>query len=160
MLTQNQLKRLLDYDPKTGRFTWRVNRGRYYCAGKTAGCTSGRGYRLIRIKRKNYPTGRLAFLWMTGRWPLKEVDHKNRILDDDRWSNLRLASRSQNCANRQGWKQLPKGVSWQTARKAYVAAIKVYGHSIFLGRFKTIKNAHVAYQDAARKHFGEFACFD
>lgn len=64
------------------------------------------GYRVITIfgnekTRPQYRSGRLAFLYMTGHWPEWDVDHKNRKRGDDRWKNLREATRSQNLRNRQ-----------------------------------------------------------
>lgn len=95
---------------------------------------------------------------MTGRWPPKNVDHRNRITDDNRWRNLRLATQSQNCANSVAKKNDRfKGVHWDKARNRYGATIMVNRRSIGLGRFFTARAAHAAYLTAARKYFGEFA---
>src|SRR5215467_8628570 len=93
-----RVREVLDYDFETGRFTWRVKRTRV-TVGDLAGCLDAGRYK-IRISGRNYWAHRLAFLWMTGEWPQGEVDHKNGNPTDNRWSNLRDATRPQNQHNR------------------------------------------------------------
>jgi hypothetical protein len=153
-LTATRLRKLLDYDPATGEFTWRVNRrGRGGRIGERAG-TLSRGRWQVCLDGVIYLTSRLAVLWMTGRWPKNLVDHRNCNKSDDRWENLREADFSENGANsrRRG---AFKGVTW--TRGKYQAQIKVGYKNIYLGRFAAPETAHAAYVAAAEKHFGEFA---
>ena len=150
-ITARRLRALLDYDSHTGRFTWRVGRGRAR-KGDIAGTLTTKGYRQIKVGQHFYTAGPLAFLWMTGKWPPKIIDHVNMKPDDNRWSNLRKSTHSQNHANGRG-----KGFTWDRRTKRYQAQIKVNYRSIHLGRFKTAKAARAAYLAAARKYFGEFA---
>jgi hypothetical protein len=60
MLTQKKLKRLLRYDPETGEFRWRVNRGGTARAGTPAGHVHSSEYVYIQINGKNYLAHRLA----------------------------------------------------------------------------------------------------
>lgn len=159
-----EIRRLLSYDPETGIFTWKVKRrGRPYGwmpAGTVAGSIYSDGYRLITINGERYKASRLAFVLMYGRWPREEVDHRNGIRDDDRWSNLRRATRVQNQGNRipQSNNRLGlKGVCYEADRKKYKAYIEMNGRSVNLGRFDTAKEAQAAYAAAAEKYFGEFA---
>lgn len=158
-LTAKQLHRLLDYDPKTGRFTWRVTgKGKGKRRGAIAGTIMKTGYRSISIDGKRYYAGRLAFLWMTDRWPKKLINRVNGIFDDDRWTNLREATFSQAAATQRPWKKkhVPlKGASRDKNR--YRASIKVNYRFIHLGNFRRREEAHAAYAAAARKYFGEFA---
>src|SRR5262245_10946802 len=112
MITQKKLREILKYDPRTGIWRWRVYRGGGAPpAGAIAGSINGQGYREIKIGQKTYEVGRLSFLWMMGRWPLKTIDHINCVLDDNRWRNLREATRQEQCRNRPGWsKHGVKGV--------------------------------------------------
>jgi hypothetical protein len=103
--TQKRLKELLNYDPNTGLFRWKGNFGHGTKEGKIAGTLrkandrqSGR--RAIGIDGKIYRAHHLAWLYMTGNWPSRQVDHCNRIKSDDRWENLRLATQEQNSRNR------------------------------------------------------------
>jgi hypothetical protein len=158
--TRARILELLKYDPRTGAFTWRVHRGNRHCKGKIAGCvyTKG-GYRLIGIDYKMYRAARLAFFLKTGRWAT--IDHKNCDTQDDRWSNLREATNSQNNANSRPKKNKRhsklKGVTFHKGMKKFYARISVDGQRIDLGFFDNDTDAHAAYSNAATKYFGEFA---
>jgi HNH endonuclease len=76
-ITAPLLRQVLSYEPRTGTFWWRVSRG-----GKAirsaAGFQSGRGYVNICVGGRHYRAHRLAWLYVTGRWPKEEIDHVNR----------------------------------------------------------------------------------
>jgi hypothetical protein len=91
-LTVERLRELLDYYPQIGIFVWRVGRR----ARKVAGCKTGgtgRRYVLIRVDRRLYPAGRLAWFYMTGVWPPADTDHKDRNPANNSIFNLRPATR-------------------------------------------------------------------
>lgn len=160
-LSAARLRRLLDYDPKTGRFTWRKDMRGPARAGMRAGTIDKRsGQRQIKIDQVSYRAGRLAVFWTTGRWPKQLINHANGHADDDRWSNLREATHMQASATKrlQKTKRAPllKGVYWNKQKSRYQAQIKAGRHK-FLGRFDDPREAHAAYAAAARKYFGEFA---
>lgn len=159
MLTQAQVKELLRYDPKTGLFKWRIDQHRSLKAGTIAGGPTFQGRTAIGINGRIYFASRLAVLWMTGAWPAFTVDHRNGDPSDDRWSNLRIATLSQNHQNRRvsNKRKLPKGVSWEKQTCRYKASICVNYRRITLGRFDIPEEAHAAYMAAAKKYFGEFA---
>jgi hypothetical protein len=152
---------VLDYDPATGKFTWRLTIGARAQQGELAGSLDkARGYYLIYIDRVRYKASRLAFLWMTGKWPTKFVDHINRDCGNNCWCNLREAEAWQNQGNAtlRKQKRVPlKGVSWNNSHERYVAQIRINQRQIHLGWFDDPKAAHAAYVAAAKKHFGEFA---
>jgi hypothetical protein len=85
------------------------------------------------------------------------VDHKNGDGLDNRRENLRVATRAQNAMNRQPTRGrvVAKGVN-QVGERWY-AAITVRGRRKHLGSFASERAAAQAYDDAAKKHFGEFA---
>jgi hypothetical protein len=164
-LKLSRLRRLLDYDPATGIFTWRVDgRGRFMRVGARAGTIKKkRGHRQICIDQVIYMSGPLAWFYMTGRWSRRLINHINGKPADDRWSNLREADHSQNAAtSRKQQRKKPKlvpfkGVTWDRLRGQYQAAIKVNYRMMHLGRFDRSEAAHAAYCAAAKKYFGEFA---
>lgn len=161
-ITAVRLRELLHYDPETGIFTWRVNRGRMAKAGFVAGTTSLQGYRTLRIDASQYKANCLAWLYMMGKWPNADVDHRDGDRLNDKWGNLRLATRSQNAANRKTHSNNNSGFKGAHFRKdrrtrRWAASICVNYNQIHLGFFDTPEEAHAAYVIAAQKHFGEFA---
>lgn len=90
----------------------------------------------------------------------EDVDHANRNGLDNRRCNLRVATRSQNIANRGPLKTNTsgfKGVNFIKSTGKWQAAICVKGVQISLGTFLSPVDAARAYNDAALTHFGEFA---
>lgn len=91
----------------------------------------------------------------------ERVDHKNRNGLDCRRQNMRRASRAENQQNaivRSNSKTGLKGVTFAKDRGYYRAHIKPPNEKrIWLGNFSTPKDAARAYNEAAKKYFGEFA---
>lgn len=157
-LTIERLEELLTYDPETGIFVFRVERGQKP-VGTVAGYFYPNGRCQIAIDGEDYFRARLAWFWMTGEHPRREVDHKDGDPGNDRWVNLRLATTSQNHANRRGYSASGfKGV--YRDKKTWAANITINGKVRHLGNFKTPELAHAAYIKAATEHYGEFARLD
>lgn len=158
-LTAERIRELLHYDPMSGQFTWLES----HRAGKLAGCATYNGqrklfYRKVKIYGKSYRAHRLAFLYMTGAWPVAEIDHINGDSTDNRWTNLREAPSSQNkCNSRRNNSIGFKGV-YRTGRR-YGARICLGGKHIHLGVFDCPQKGHEAYRAAAAAHYGEYANF-
>lgn len=92
--------------------------------------------------------------------PDREVDHIDGNRLNNQRNNLRLATSAENKCNRGPRKDCKsgfKGVSWHGQRKKWTARIKANGSYHHLGLFQDIKEAVLAYNDAARKYHGEFA---
>ena len=161
MITHKQLKAALHYNPKTGIFTWLKRFSNRTDVGRKAGCLSY-GYCVIRIYDCLYAAHRLAWFYMTKKWP-REVDHINCNRSDNRWRNLRVATRSENCRNspKQKRVKLKGAIRYRTSK--YRTSIKYRSHiyvnkkNVHLGVFATAEEAHAAYVKAAKKYFGEFA---
>jgi hypothetical protein len=156
------LKSILDYDPTSGQMVWRQDRrgkNGMIRAGQSAGCVRA-GYVFIGIDRSNYSRAALAWFWMTKDWPIKTVDHISGDRVDDRWENLRLASRTENNRNkavRSDNKSGVTGVSWDSNRKKWAARIKHDDKYHALGRYDCIAAAIIARQQAEIELFGEFS---
>lgn len=160
-LTAVRLRDLLSYDPTTGVWIWRAHR-RGHSAGRVAGSATAYGYWSIGIEQRQYQAHRLVWLWMTGEWPMHQVDHINTNRSDNRWSNLREATPRQNNANARARSNNSsgfKGVSWSSGMRRWRASIQVHGRGICLGYADTPEEASALYRKAALKHFGEFARF-
>jgi hypothetical protein len=145
-LDQKRLKQLLHYDPDTGEFTWKVNSGNGTFFGNKAGSPVAAGYIYIQIQGKKYRAHRLAFLYMTGKWPKRQVDHINRVRDDNRWSNLRDVTQQLNNFNTGG-----KGYGWHKATKKYVAYVRYNRKDIHLGLYDCQLDARAAHLRAKNK---------
>lgn len=161
-LTQSLLQEALRYDPCTGHFTW--IKGRTGTApGRRAGWVADSGHICIGIDRRTYKAHRLAWLYMTGAWPVHEIDHKNNVPADNRFANLREATDQQNSHNRRTRCDNVSGLKGVCFRKdkkerPYQALICIgLGKKRSLGFYRTPQEAHAAYAAAARTHHGEFA---
>ena len=89
-----------------------------------------------------------------------DTDHINRNRLDNRKCNLRIATRSQNVANSFVVKQNKswfKWVSWKASNKKWCAQIRVRNKVIHIWLFINIQDAAKAYNNVAKKQFGEFA---
>ena len=161
MLTAERLRELLTYAPETGLFYWKVapSNGRTV-VGSVAGRVNDEGYRKIGIDGRVYAAHRLAYLYMPGEWPKELIDHENLARDDNRWRNLRPATRTQNKAN-----SLPRSacgfkgvyITKKRGKIRWRAQIRAEGHLHSLGYYGTPEEANAAYAAAADKLFGEFA---
>lgn len=157
MLTAARLRSLLHYDPATGAFTWAVSRGSMK-AGKVAGSPHKDGYIQIKVDRVLYKAHRLAWLYVHGKWPKGRMDHADNIHDNNRIANLRLATHSQNMANRKlnanntvGF----KGVS--RSGDGFIVSVSHQGRRYHLGLFPSPESAHAAYVAKAAELHGQFA---
>lgn len=153
MLTQERLKELLDYDPETGVFTWK-SRIRGIRIGQVAG-SNVKGYRQIQIDKERHYSHRLAWLYIYGCWPLNELDHINRIKEDNRIANLREVTRQENCWNIGKLKTNSSGYTGVNLHKQYGkwrANIRIQGKYKHLGYFNTPEEAHYAYSTAKGVH--------
>lgn len=159
MLTSERLREVLDYDPNTGVFAWKVRPSRSRIEpGSPAGYVSQRGYVCVKIDGRHYLAHRLAWLFMHGEWPPRLIDHINGVCSDNRIENLRLATATQNNANSKGYgKSGIKGVTWDNRARKWKSEIRVNGPLVYLGLFDCPAAASFAYQIAADNHHGEFA---
>ena len=154
MVTVERLRELLAYDPETGVFTWRMRPSVRSRAkpGDRAGRsrTKGARYSQIQLEGQQMLAHRLAWLYMTGAWPSLEIDHINGDGFDNRWANLRLASRAENMQNlhKAQTESGRVGVHW--SRGAWSVRIKVNGHGRYIGRFQDLNAALEAHAEAKR----------
>lgn len=158
-VTAARVRELFNYSPETGEFT-RIKGMWGHAAGVGVGAITSYGYVRFVIDGENYYSHRLAFLYMTGEWPKDQIDHINRIKDDNRWINLRECTHSQNQANSVPFKNNKsgfKGVYWEKERNKWISTIRCEGKKFFLGRFKDVLDATVAYNKKSKELFGEFA---
>lgn len=152
MITQKELKEILAYDAGTGDFTWIVSPSNRVKIGSSAGSDTGTGYLRIRISGKDYKAHRLAFLFVEGCLPKDQVDHINRVRNDNRWMNLRHATAAENSTNKSENASNAKakgGIFWLSKRKRWQARIRIAGRVVHLGAFRTKESAKEIYHMAS-----------
>ena len=152
-LDYERIQAVLQYDPLTGSFSRKT--------GKRKIGWLAHGYINIGIDGQKFRAHRLAWILMTGAWPDLCIDHINGDRADNRWENLRLATSSQNQQNRHTRKDSRVGLKGVTEfRDRWKAQIKIGGRQTHLGMFESKEDAHLAYQKAALRCFGEYARFE
>jgi hypothetical protein len=151
MITQQQLKELVNYDPYSGIFTLAKHRkGTTRKIGEVIGSLTKTGYLETCINQKSYYLHRLAYLYMTGEMPKNYIDHKNRNKTDNSWNNLRCVTQQENLEN----DVLPRKHGSLGYRGVYrhgnkfMAKINHKGKQIHLGQFNTVEEASQAYLKA------------
>lgn len=146
---------LISYNPDDGRFKWSAT-----FAGKVKGSYAewnhSHGYRVINVFGRSIYAHRLAFLFMEGKMPSKNVDHIDSIRNNNRWSNLRDVSQALNAQNLRllrdrRTKSGLLGVHWSSQRGKWHAEIKMDKKKTHLGFFDDKEEAHAAYLEAKRK---------
>lgn len=159
MLTYYRLKEILDYNPYTGEFTWIKKINNAAPIGTRAGTNDTRyRCRAIHIDRKGYKEHHLAWFYMTGIWPNIEIDHIDKDPLNNKFNNLRLATRSQNCCNTGISKNNTsghKGVS--KAGNKWCAYINLNKKRYRLGHFDTIEEANKVVKQKRAELHGSFA---
>lgn len=147
-LGHDLLKELLYYDQKTGIFTWKQRKGNVK-KGTQAGTVNAEGYIVIQVNKKQYKAHRLAFFYMTERWPTGQIDHINHNKSDNRWKNLRDVTNRENQHNRIDNNKYI-GVSFKKQAKKWRACIKINSKTIHLGYFENPKEGAEVYQLALK----------
>jgi len=145
-LTQGQVT-VVDkdvYDRDLKNYTWHAHwRGNaFYAARKEYGNTISMHRQILQV-----PDG-------------LDGDHIDMNTLNNRKTNLRVSTRSQNVANsnkRSNNTSGFKGVKWNATSRAWGAHLGLNNARLFLGYFNTPAEAAQAYNSAAKEHFGEFA---
>jgi hypothetical protein len=156
-LTASRLRELFDYDPESGEFIRRIRAGNYPAGAIVIGTVEPKnGYRVMSVDNQTYKAHRLAWFHVHGEWPPCVIDHCDGNVQNNRISNLRAASFSQNAANRKAHSSLGlKGVRFENGR--FKAIIRDNKRTRHLGVFDTAEDANQAYLLEAKKLHGEFA---
>ena len=177
-LTADTLCRLLRYEEDTGHLFWRERNAAEFSDGyhrSDVRCAmwnarySGKaalnqphvyGYRNGAILNKKHYAHRVIWAMKTGTWPVAEIDHIDLDRSNNRWANLRAATRAENARNqrlRVTNKSGFKGVSWSKEMNKWHSTIWLECSQISLGFFSEKSDAAAAYVNASHKYHGNFA---
>jgi len=155
------VREYLDYSPDTGEFTWKKASSDKSKVGSRAGRPrSVNGYWQLTLKGVTYYAHRLAWFHFYGDMPSKHIDHVNGDKGDNRITNLRLASPSENVANTGAKRDNTSGsknVHWCSTKKRWIAKVKRDGKTHHVGTFREYFPAVHAAESARLDIHGEFA---
>ena len=147
----NRLKEMLCYNPATGCFTWiRSPRNRTH-AGEKAGFHNDQGYMIVSVDGYKFRLHNLAWAFTHGQFPVNQIDHINRVRDDNRITNLREACQvinMHNTSKRSDNKTGVTGVYFRKDTQKYFAQINSYGKTCRLGNFERFEDAVKARKEA------------
>jgi hypothetical protein len=155
--SQERLQEMFSYDPEVGLFVRRVRTSKSTHIGDIAGATTKNGYISISIGKVFYLAHRLAWKYVYGADPALFIDHMDGDRANNRITNLREVTKSENsrnmrkalCSNKSTGligAYLHKGAS------KFHSQIKVNDEVVYLGQFDSAQEAHEAYVQAKRKH--------
>jgi hypothetical protein len=160
MISYQELRRQLHYDPETGVFIRIAQTDHKNCRlGKPLGWKQVNRYLMIVLGRRKYYAHRLAWFYMFGKWP-REIDHIDRDRTNNRIANLREVTRRQNnlnaklsCRNKSG----VRGVGWFARDGLWRASIYINEKNVNLGHFTTVELAKAARRTAEAIWYKPFA---
>lgn len=99
-------------------------------------------------------------MFIHGDMPKEKIDHVNGIKDDNRISNIRIATGTENLANIGPKKDNTSGtknVHWCNSKRRWIAKIKKNGKTRQIGSFLIYDDAVLAALKARVEIFGDFA---
>jgi len=157
MLTQKELKDRVYYNRETGEISWSKHRQKSRI-GVAVNRLDSYGYKTLWIDGKWHKQHRIVWLYLYGKWPKHQVDHINGDRADNRESNLREATLSENMRNRLIQKNNTTGYPRvKRVGKKYSVAIRKNGVRLHIGTFETLGLASAVSDAAADFLHGKFS---
>lgn len=152
-LTQQCLHERYFY--QDGFFYRKIKLGTYKAGSKVFGTPIKDGYLSVSVLGRLYMYHRVIWLFHYGQFPVNQIDHINRIKNDNRIENLRDLHPFENAQNFYGVRKNntsgARGVSLHKPTGLWYATIGLKGKRIKLGYFKDKAEAAKSYLDAAKK---------
>ena len=157
-LTLELINEYLLYDNQSGNLYQNKKRPKIKI-GALAGGLTKKGYRYIQLKGKKYPAHHIVWLLETGNLPKNQIDHIDGDKENNKFSNLREVTNKQNTENRGKQKNNKtgyKGVSFNNKLQKYIAQIQHNYKPIYIGKYETAYEAHLAYEAKAKELFTHY----
>lgn len=152
-ITAERIREIYDYNPETGEFIRRI-----YSKGYVDNTIISHD---LDVDGEKHELSRFIWLHYYGVWPSWNmvVDHRNRIRSDNKLTNLRLATYGQNNINKECQNQYGcKGIEFRNRRRCWVVRVWYEGKRTYIGSYEEFDEAKAAYEEAALRIQGEFAC--
>lgn len=154
MLDRALLLESLYYNPETGNFMPNGSAGI-----RIKSSIREDGYFSVNYRGKRYLAHRLAWFYMKGHWPDRDIDHINGNRSDNRIVNLRLATSAQNAHNRRIGRNNTSGarnVYFERHTGKWKVAITRFGHKFWLGTYRDKDYAIGVANEFLKKSDGDF----
>ena len=158
-LSHEYLTKVLEYEPESGTFIWKIRASRAVKPGNIAGSLNKNGYLLIKVGKYIYRAHRLAWFYFYGQWPPIEayqIDHIDGNKLNNAIKNLRAVSNAKNTRNHKLYSHNTSGVSgvsFAEANNKWKATIKYNSKNIHLGYYAKFEDA-VKAREIAEKELG------
>lgn len=146
---------IFNYNPDTGVVTRKVRRGKWQ-AGEVVNHVNHSGYLEVRVDGKLYKLHRLIWKMFYGKDPVGEIDHINRVKDDNKIKNLRDVDRLINSINKDLQSNNTsgmRGVSFSKQKDRWISFIKINGEHKHLGTFASFDDASKSRKEAEKKYW-------
>ena len=155
ILTAEELREIIDYSSQTGIFYWRKHRNKDKI-GTRAGRLGPDGYRRISINGVAFTEQRLAWLYVTGEWPIFIIDHDNDDKADNRFENLKDTSWSGNNLKRKLHPRNTSGSTGVSQHKSgrWRASLYFNGRQVYHKLHSTKEEAALDYAEQRKKYHG------
>lgn len=160
--TIERLREVISYNQETGELTWLKNTS----VRNVIGCCAGhfhktQKYLVVGIDGCTLKGHQVAWALMTGSWPVTTVDHRDRNRGNNKWSNLRVASKFEQSLNqsiRKNNKSGARGVfNLRRGRLSFMAQIRFKGRMKYLGVYGSFEEAKEVRDLWESMLFGEFS---
>lgn len=132
-----------------GTLVWKVKAAKWIKPGDIVGTLSNRGYICTKYKKSHYLVHRVIWLLHYKKFPNGSIDHINGKTNDNRIQNLRDCTHRENQSNQKIHRK-GKQVGVTKRGNMHEAQIRINGRLVYLGRFRTEKQASEKYQEALR----------
>lgn len=152
--SQEYLRSIFNYNKETGILTGNESRGNRK-AGKPIGNRTTKGYLVVRLNGQNLSVARVIWIMEFGTRP-PQIDHINRVRDDNRLCNLRAADQTTNARNKRTQKNNTsgtKGVSFDRQSGMWKARIGTGNGRATVGMFRE-KSLAISARKEAEKSLG------
>lgn len=149
-----ELRQALQYEPETGILRWKISPRNDVNPGDIAGSLDTEGYVILSFKGHPYKAHRLAWMYVHGALPDKNIDHINQNKQDNRIANLRLCTNSENHQNTSPPANNTsghKGVTWNKKDRKWRAQIKLNYRLRYIGSFDSKEQAIAARKQAEKE---------
>lgn len=155
-LTAERARELFNYEPVAGKLIRLVRTSSCTHVGDVVGSRHSEGYLTVCVDGNQYFVHRLIWLWVYGEWPPYDIDHRNGKRADNRFPNLRMATRSENNQNKSSALRNSQtgilGVSWNRRNQKWYAQLVVNGKHAIHSCHGHIEDAIAARRAAEMKY--------